>query len=1805
MSKFNQFEKIFIMIETSIPKNNILNGLMMFVRIIPLFLITHDWNIHYQYSISYYISLTTFLPLIHKTNAQLFSLGFILILFIYSIINIIIYVKFYKQLIDFNKISNPLFFKFGIKIMYFINFIFSPYIFMFCVENYFCEPIYDETVNYKLIKAHNNNCRDIKNILILIIQSYLILYCSLLNILFSCITPKPCSLSSSLIITKLNEIKFKLVYFPFFQIILVFDYYLPLKICVIIKGVVRMLYIYYFFNLILNENKNFYTNFYFRLSILYIDSMCFFSCIIEYFFLFDYKNNFEYLQKNGTIIIFKLLIEGILAFILILNFLFNEKRVIMKVFNGIISQENSYELFNKIFFIFYHPEKTFGTDILYEIIENFDNEFKIHILEKKCNNYPGIRCYCSNCSYQDFINQSENFLNVVNDIRNGIKYDNKILKNEFPIIYKYIENLIKIQLIQNKSYSKNEFYYLVLVFFYIMFDKNYNKGLFYLEEFSTTKLYKTHTLIQLQCKIIKLEIFEDYQKNLIRSPDKSNKDNYESSFKEIYKIYSKVSEVVFVENNLSEVIKIYIKLLKYLKEKDCSLPQFIKLIKSFNKSMKKMNKTLLNLFLKNITSSYHLCAKLSLFYSFFYSEMPKNINKCFKNIFEITCKVENYSTIILDISIEKKNWEFIFKYLSDKLCFDLEYNLDFLKKKLFIDFNPENLRKCYNYNIIEKIRLGNNKIILKEIIFINKKNHAILYDLIGIVVFKGDKLQLFFKGYPYKFTYKIDNREYSKKINYENKEECYVFLNKKGKIFAISRLFEKYFCLTLHSIRKYKLNLFKDILKIEYMENKKIIKKNLAQVFDNISFLSYNLMQNSSNEEFSNIYKKIKDLQKLVLEKINSNLLCFIEKRELDKNKKETKNYFFVCFYIEFNKELFPFESFFGKNLNPYLIFPSKAKIGDYISTTKKAKKQPLQKFEINHNQNEVLIKIRQIQILTIKQLLLKYNIKINESLNLNEKEEEELNSYNNIVKKETNRMILNSTSSNISLNNNTKNKNEESIDHIEKFFSNNQFDNKFKKIKKNNICPLNIQINFQITIWILLTLTFIFLQTIILHISNKHIKKIIILSDILKNSLTTRNMIYTFISSLIRMQYSINKLQNDKIIDNGYTNEMSFHKQKILDRAKDFLFFFKIFERQQKYLSDFNIKEAINIYYQELDYISVKSDNLIIKHSLNSILANSHLHAFQVIENDIEPFFFNISYLTIENRELLKESAFLQFVFDNYFCNGKYTWDEVDNIIYNFIEKESRKEINIIILISSLCGFLYISTFGVQIYFYIKLNDKIFGKYFLNYNYLQYFNSLLLKKVDLIQKFIDNSNILNLCEFSQVKLTFENKVEDNLIFKNNYIRINNKMSSIIKAYKIKEIASEDIHIELNKCSTLFLTTPSINQKLMKKETDSINNNDNKTCIYNNKSVFSPIITKREFNNKKIQNNKNKKNKNHKRISNNSSINNLNKSNVENSLNLLAELNKVNNKKELLKPKDYINYFIFLLISVLLLTIFCIINMYVINKTFKTRIIFVFTFKSLIETINDAINIFLVYAITLLKGEPIIFSYKSNGYLSLYKELDYMNKITEHNILEEIFIKSDINTAKFFGLLTIYANKFKFLGDYVNQLSVGSGCKYFVNYYFENKNNSDFSYLNVFNYDSNDLIKQCENVSNGINNQGLTLAANNLINSLRTNYFEFKEDNHKGENLLKRCNDEVFVGSMIEIDLIYDKFIINLIICWTQDLDIVQTNFDNLNYFIFGVIIFLIGIIFIFYMIFFPIKILKEKYIIEEAEFSYYNTIMF
>ena len=124
MSEKSDFEKLLNQVIKNIPNNNFQNCILISLRIIPLFIITHDWNIHYKHGITYYLSLITTLPIIHKLNSQNIALFFILFLFISSIINIIIYFRFYNQIKEYNRISNPKFFKIIVQIMFWRKFLY-------------------------------------------------------------------------------------------------------------------------------------------------------------------------------------------------------------------------------------------------------------------------------------------------------------------------------------------------------------------------------------------------------------------------------------------------------------------------------------------------------------------------------------------------------------------------------------------------------------------------------------------------------------------------------------------------------------------------------------------------------------------------------------------------------------------------------------------------------------------------------------------------------------------------------------------------------------------------------------------------------------------------------------------------------------------------------------------------------------------------------------------------------------------------------------------------------------------------------------------------------------------------------------------------------------------------------------------------------------------------------------------------------------------------------------------------------------------------------------------------------------------------------------------------------------------------------------------------------------------------------------------------------------------------------------------------------------------------------------------------
>jgi hypothetical protein len=261
--------------------------------------------------------------------------------------------------------------------------------------------------------------------------------------------------------------------------------------------------------------------------------------------------------------------------------------------------------------------------------------------------------------------------------------------------------------------------------------------------------------------------------------------------------------------------------------------------------------------------------------------------------------------------------------------------------------------------------------------------------------------------------------------------------------------------------------------------------------------------------------------------------------------------------------------------------------------------------------------------------------------------------------------------------------------------------------------------------------------------------------------------------------------------------------------------------------------------------------------------------------------------------------------------------------------------------------------------------------------------------------------------------------------------------------------------------------------------------------------------------------------------------------------------------------------------------------------------------KNPCELINNTMEIVLIYAIILLKGATIKFDYTSNGYLTLFKELDYLNKIKTHNIIEETFRKIELKKQKVNDIMIKQKDKFEIFYNYILNLNKEGSCDYYINFYFNNKDNYDFSFLNAFNYEPTELMNECYNLSYGINSKGITLATDGLLSSIQSQYYEFEDDEKKGDNLLKRANNEKFIGALLQIDLIYDKLLINLVICWNNDYNKIKNRFDTINYFISIVMIALIFFIFTIYLFLFPIKTLKENRIINQVEACYYNTIMF
>jgi hypothetical protein len=169
-----------------------------------------------------------------------------------------------------------------------------------------------------------------------------------------------------------------------------------------------------------------------------------------------------------------------------------------------------------------------------------------------------------------------------------------------------------------------------------------------------------------------------------------------------------------------------------------------------------------------------------------------------------------------------------------------------------------------------------------------------------------------------------------------------------------------------------------------------------------------------------------------------------------------------------------------------------------------------------------------------------------------------------------------------------------------------------------------------------------------------------------------------------------------------------------------------------------------------------------------------------------------------------------------------------------------------------------------------------------------------------------------------------------------------------------------------------------------------------------------------------------------------------------------------------------------------------------------------------------------------------------------------------------------------------------------------NSCAYVFKYYFNNIEEYGYEQFNSMNnYNESELNQICSNISKGINAQGIRTAIESLVVSIKSDYYEFKEDDFKGENLTFRVTSDKFVSYQLEVQYILEKTYVNYIIAWKKDNRIARNKLKKYIFIFYILIMVLILIILLFYLIFFPFKTLKENEVINDVEPCYYNTIMY
>ena len=1776
------------------PKSKILYRLIFLIKLLPIFVISHDWKINKKSGICFWVRKFTLSELIANIE---YMYALYIFLFFYSFlvgINIFFTIvelgskKHNKKKILYIQIST-----------FILNYMMSSYMFSVFIE---------------IIMRENS-----KSSFIFIVSCILIclnfIYICIIEVLFSSVLVNDIFFINNYSFTcnNLGRIDFSSLFLSCFQFIIQLEFHIKLKYNIALKIIIRAIQaIYYLINYL--THQTYYYRYYIAILIQFYYSLCFSSIIIEFFALFDYyKNNSFILQDDKAILYIKLFIELFLS-LLFTNIFFKLDSEYIK--NDIIKYNNSnskYYSVNilKMLNLVYYMDRI---NEFKNIMIALNQTFKSKVHSPKCKNEE-IKCfYCQKYNYMDFNKEINEYMKYSKKKKEKLIIINDWFKEKAPIFHTFLNNEIANYHYINHKWKNFYIAVTIVIIYYYMFEKNYFKCLYLIEKIKGNKGVKNTYFTKLQLNLMQRKIIDSYKKEKEIEKRKITSYTKEKQFNirnwSIYNSnFNSVNKLIHIEKDLKILLGNFRKIMKNFNEDEISFKRYSTEISEFCNLYNEYTENLKVLFNKTKCSIMYPMEKITTFFDFLIGDIPKELIQPIDNFFsnQLSSLIETDKDVyifIIFIELYRETPHFKIKYISDDLRRKLNYSKNDFSKIELNDLFPKAFFKSYSSLITVSLENGIDYIKISNFCFQDKEKYICLFDFDGITLSTGKGLQLYIRLKDAK-EQKIINKNTARK-SLKNKKQnsdsnfcgsCVLFTNKTGKIIAISKGFEDFFFLNTAVLNQYSINIM-DIFKINKFIEKGVFEVNLLTVLNSIDDLFMKEIGLISEDEFSKAILKLKDF-KDALNSVNFNFKVYVnyEERFLIREKMKKKKYYIFLINVNLDESnnysresgLLKLEKLFDNKIKT-LTTTSHRDI-DY-STILSVTVNP-QMFNNDSKFLFLLKKIKNINKLGI--LLLKKYFKIHIEKKNSEEEEKDL------------------------LDTPKKKDNDESdIINISDMSNKNLVEYSKIKIEKLSFFQQYVYSAMSIIFYIAL-----------IYLYNQKINKINLIHNLLY-SFNDGNMyfqtVYQIQFKVLLMQLVSNGIQNE-ILDGGFNNSWYYNKYNLNLRFFDYIIYqrnYFEFITKNTEARKFILKNGT----EKFKYIvpSLEGEKMIIERGLYEDLI--HILLLPMYNLGPLPIIFNNSnyYFTEEmvNNSNYTQSDYYDATYSiiSFLENfSLYFLYESNKELNYFLKKIIQKQIDIheylayfILLFSSLFS-LY--TFILFFIFLMRVNN-LYASYYVGYTRIRFFNTYIGIKIQTILDYLENySSKISIHKIMDDIEIIDNNIED-FILRNIMTDQYDKYKTIkVQPFHVKKIKHFDDEYQ----DKDFLNS--------KNEIKEISKNYNKTKVVDSPKLFnllrkratqnsiikinSPIISNQESQKRNLsQNNLKGKNTNDTtrtpRISiinetsnsGNSTINSRmnitnNKSNIplinynsssrtgysgKSSLKLLnisnnASQNKsvsknnlikddkdnnlkfknVQNGKRLLeKPILFFNFFLILFILTLIfigvsaIQIFLSVQTnYIINKICLSLYdIFIYA-----KYIN---GIVFIYGLTILKNEEIIFEFETNEWNYNCEKFEPNFDYKKHYIFKEIskcFLEIQ-KRVELFALMKVnknYQNMIKF------QKKVFSNefCKTYAEFMTKNKYDPSIPklyYLSNLSYE--ELYEECILVGNGLNLKGFNIAIESIYSTIVSYYNDFLKDNRTEKSNLARTKDTFFGACLIELPRVLRKMILNILINFNWDINYIK-----------------------------------------------------